>query len=251
MQPRNQDGNEPVHDSALGVISLAESATRQITEMIRAGTWKEGDRLPPERELAVTLNLSRGALREALRTLETLGLVKARAGSGRYVCVSGFDDFSTGLSTWMSLQAVSDVIAVRRVLEPAAIEAIPSTRIQATAAECETAFAKMAAAFNRRSYDAATRYHTQFHMCLTQHAPTRLHRLLLVSMIRTGEITQREIFRTPEAGRFSVSTHQGILDPLLQGDVVETARRDAEHLTPAFVYPYETVANQTAQVAEP
>jgi GntR family transcriptional repressor for pyruvate dehydrogenase complex len=239
-----------MEDSGLGIISLAESATRQITEMIRNGTFKEGDRLPPERELAVTLNLSRGALREALRTLETLGLVKARAGSGRYVCVSGFDDFSTGLSTWMSLQGVSDVIAVRRVLEPAAIEAIPSTRIEATARECGAIFGKMTTAFNRRSYDAATRYHTQFHMCLTQHAPTRLHRLLLVSMIRTGEITQREIFRTPEAGRFSIATHKAILDPLLQGNVVEAARRDAEHLTPAFVYPYEAVAEQPVEVVD-
>lgn len=226
-------------EPTLGVISLAESATRRISEMIRTGVWKEGERLPPERELAGTLDLSRGALREALRTLETLGLVKSRASSGWYVCIAGFNDLSSGLSTWMNLQAVSDVIAVRRVLEPSAIEAIPATQIDSLAEQVEAAFKKMKASFNRRSLVTATRHHTDFHLALTQYAPSRLHRVLLVSMIRTGETTQLEIFRTEEAARHSIDMHYGILEALIQGDTSEAARRDANHLTPAFVFPSE------------
>lgn len=226
-------------DSTLGVISLAESATRRISEMIRSGVWKEGERLPPERELAGMLGLSRGALREALRTLETLGLVKSRASSGWYVCIAGFNDLSSGLSTWMNLQAMSDVIAVRRVLEPSAIEAIPATEIYSLANQVEAAFRKMKASFNRRSLVAATRHHTDFHLALTQYAPCRLHRVLLVSMIRTGETTQLEIFRTEEAARHSIGMHYGILEALIEGDTSEAARRDASHLTPAFVFPFE------------
>lgn len=238
MEGKPQKGLEQAERPGMGAISLAESATRQITEMIGNGTLKEGERLPPERELAVTLNLSRGVLREALRTLETLGLVKARVGSGRYVSVSGFDDYSSGLSIWMNLQAVSDVIEVRRYLEPPAIEAIPATRVEATANECATALAKMNAAFTKRSYEAATRHHTRFHLALIQYAPSRLHRLLLVSMIRTAETAQLEIFRTPEAGRHSLAKHDAILEALQSGDIAETARREVGHLTLAFTYPF-------------
>jgi GntR family transcriptional repressor for pyruvate dehydrogenase complex len=225
----------------MAAISLVESAARQISEMIRSGQLVEGQRLPPERELAVTLNVSRGALREALRTLEAVGVLKARLGSGRFVSLSSSDGFSSGLSTWMHLQPVGDVIDVRRILEPAAIRAIPATRVTATVAECARELSKMKAAYNRGAHQTATRYHTQFHLSLIQYAPSRLHRLLLASMIKTAETAQLEIFRTREAGRHSIAQHEGIFTALEEGDVEETARRVVDHLTPAFIYPFEEV----------
>lgn len=220
----------------IGTVSLAESAARRISEMIRRGELQEGQQLSPERELAETLNISRGALREGLRMLETVGLLKARVGSGRYVSVSGSDDLSTGVDIWMQVQAVNDVIAVRRLLEPAAIHAIPATQLIAIAQECAAIMTKMRAAFKKGQHEVALQHHTQFHLALIQHAPTRLHRSLLISMFRASETAQLEIFRTREAGRASIEIHIGILDALKEGNVEETARRDAEHLTPAFAY---------------
>ncbi len=49
---------------------------------IMADEWSAGDRLPPERELAESLGVSRPTLREALRKLEQMGLVTSRQGSG-------------------------------------------------------------------------------------------------------------------------------------------------------------------------
>ena len=60
-------------------------------------------------------------------------------------------------------------------------------------------------------------------------------------MIKTAETAQLEIFRTREAARHSVAQHQGIFAALDQGDVETTARRVVDHLTPAFVYPFEEV----------
>ena len=225
-------------------LTLAESAARQISEMIRLGELREGQRLPPERELAKTLNLSRGALREGLRTLEAVGMLKVRVGSGRFVSVSGSDDFSSGLSMWMSMQAIGDVIAVRRLLEPDAIHAIPATQLVATAQECAEIFAKMCTAFNKGQYEAATRHHSQFHLALIQYAGARIHRTLLINMVHTTETAQLEIFRTPRAGRLSIDIHAGISEALKEGDVEETAKRDADHLTSAFVYSSEDSDSQ-------
>jgi GntR family transcriptional regulator, transcriptional repressor for pyruvate dehydrogenase complex len=53
----------------------------QILALIRSGELSEGDRLPAERELAGTMGVSRVTVRDALRVLEVMGLVKIKVGS--------------------------------------------------------------------------------------------------------------------------------------------------------------------------
>ena len=61
----------------------------QVSELlireIKAGHWREGERLPVEAELAVELNVAVGTLRKALTLLESDGLLERRQGSGTYV----------------------------------------------------------------------------------------------------------------------------------------------------------------------
>jgi GntR family transcriptional repressor for pyruvate dehydrogenase complex len=62
--------------------SIADDITAQIIRQILQGAIKPGERLPPERELAVTFNTNRNTLREAIRNLQTMHLVDARQGDG-------------------------------------------------------------------------------------------------------------------------------------------------------------------------
>ena len=62
-----------------------EDIVQFLTSEIEAGRLSPGDRLKPERELAVELNVSRGSLREALKALEMLDVVELRHGLGVYV----------------------------------------------------------------------------------------------------------------------------------------------------------------------
>lgn len=64
--------------------SLAEAAADRIREEILRGTWQQGDRLV-ETRLAEQLGVSRGPLREALRTLSTEGLVAVTPRRGTFV----------------------------------------------------------------------------------------------------------------------------------------------------------------------
>jgi DNA-binding FadR family transcriptional regulator len=57
----------------------------QIRTLVRAGEFQAGSRLPPERDLARQLGVSRPSVREALIALEVEGLVEVRIGSGIYV----------------------------------------------------------------------------------------------------------------------------------------------------------------------
>jgi GntR family transcriptional regulator, transcriptional repressor for pyruvate dehydrogenase complex len=59
-----------------------EQVVDQIEEQILSGSLKVGDRLPGERDLAAKLEVSRAAVREAIRTLEAQGVVRSGVGSG-------------------------------------------------------------------------------------------------------------------------------------------------------------------------
>lgn len=56
-----------------------------IEERIRSGNWKVHDKLPPERQLAESLGVSRNTLRTALQALQGRGILGSRRGSGTYV----------------------------------------------------------------------------------------------------------------------------------------------------------------------
>lgn len=64
---------------------IYEQVIEQIKEMIRNGTLKKGDKLPSERELTVELGVSRSSIREALRSLEIIGLLESRQGEGNFI----------------------------------------------------------------------------------------------------------------------------------------------------------------------
>lgn len=66
-------------------IRLYKKVVRQLIDELHAGKYAVGDRLPAERELAITHGVSRPAIREAILALEVGGLVEVRIGSGAYV----------------------------------------------------------------------------------------------------------------------------------------------------------------------
>ncbi len=63
-------------------IRLYESIVKQIQHLISEGELKPGQKLPPERELAEDLNVSRTSIREALRALEMMGYLESKVGVG-------------------------------------------------------------------------------------------------------------------------------------------------------------------------
>ena len=101
-------------------MAVTDEAIEKIKAMIVSGELSPGDRLPPEKELAERLGLSRNSMREAVKALEVIRVLDVRRGDGTYV---------TSLEPHLLLEAISFVVdmhdddsllelfAVRRMLE--------------------------------------------------------------------------------------------------------------------------------------
>jgi DNA-binding FadR family transcriptional regulator len=70
---------------AIDTPKLYQRVADQIVNLILKGHWREGERLPAEREMAKQLGVSRPTVREAVIALELLGLVEVKTGAGIYV----------------------------------------------------------------------------------------------------------------------------------------------------------------------
>ena len=64
---------------------VSQGIVDQLVSLIRSGNFTPGDQLPGERQMAQKLGVSRNSVREALRTLETVGLIEIKPGKGTFV----------------------------------------------------------------------------------------------------------------------------------------------------------------------
>lgn len=84
--------------------SVAELVAHRLLEMVKAGILKSGDQLPPERELAVSLNVSRPSVREAIRGLSILGVIRTRQGGGAYISELDAESLLGPIQFFLSLE---------------------------------------------------------------------------------------------------------------------------------------------------
>ena len=76
-----------IRDATVGTDppAAAKSVVAYIRQLIEGGNLKAGDKIPPERELAELIGVSRPSVRVGLRSLATVGVVESRRGSGTFV----------------------------------------------------------------------------------------------------------------------------------------------------------------------
>src|SRR5438552_3966331 len=102
---------------------LYQGIVQQIEGLLERGELKPGDQLPPERQLAEQFQVSRASVREALRSLELLGIVETHAGGGTFVRHAQPDDLARPLHSLIARgHTLTDVIDVRGLIEPAVAE---------------------------------------------------------------------------------------------------------------------------------
>ena len=211
---------------AIQTSRLYEQIVKQIEDSILKGALKPGDQLPAERELALQFEVSRTAVREAMKALREKGLVEAFSGRGTFVTNGTSQTIRHSLDLMLKtgqLDRSPHLAEVREILEPE-IAARAATRAQDQhLASMREAVAVMDQAL--RDPDAYIEADLDFHLSLAEAADNPLILSLIDSIVDLLREQRLRIFYVhggPERGQFH---HKRILQAVEQRD--PEASRDA------------------------
>jgi GntR family transcriptional regulator, transcriptional repressor for pyruvate dehydrogenase complex len=203
---------------------------RQIKALISDGHLKSGDRLPPERDLAERFRVSRTSVREALRALETTGLIEIRAGEGAFVREVSVESLIEPLALVILTQreAIAELYEARRLLEPpiaalAARRAAPDEVAEMTRILDEQA-REVSAGRTGLAQDAA--FHTAIVHSTHNRAITRIVAALMDLLTQSRE----ESLQTPGRPERSHQDHRRILAAIEARDEERARQAMLAHL---------------------
>jgi GntR family transcriptional repressor for pyruvate dehydrogenase complex len=212
-------GIEPIKSTR-----IYEAIVRQVKAMIAEGRLKSGDQLPPERDLAEKFVVSRTSVREALRALESLGLIEIRPGEGTFVREVSVEALIEPLALVMLSQreAIGELFEARRLLEPsiaafAARRATPQDIDEMTRILEEQA-KEVAAGRTGLAQDA------DFHSAIAAAAHNRAISRLVHGIMDLLTQSREESLSTPGRPTRSHQSHRRILAAIAAHDE-ETARQ--------------------------
>ena len=215
---------------------LYQKVAEQIGDLIRQGTWREGDRLPPERDLAAHLRVSRPVVREAMVALELAGFVEVRTGAGTYVRNPGPDAYVKVAGEGEAGPSPFELIAARRVIEGETTALAADNPAPDLVSGLEAAMAKMDHDIRQGTQSASNEDDGdwQFHVRIAA-ATGNATLEAIVSQLWLG--MRRPLFRAlsdrvrlPQNARRALSEHRRITDRIVARDPAGARTAMHEHL---------------------
>jgi GntR family transcriptional repressor for pyruvate dehydrogenase complex len=211
---------------------LYQRIAESIADLIDAGEFAPGDRLPAERDLARKLGVSRASLREALSALELDGYVEIRVGSGVYVRPRRSGRKRAALKGRVDEVSPFDTLRARRLIEAetAALAARHASAEQVKA--IEAAFARLAA--DMRAEKARSEGDRLFHVRIAEAAGNTalaaIVRDLWAAWHQPLNARLESLFVTMQRRRDNIGEHRRILDAIRTRDPAAARAAMRSHL---------------------
>lgn len=206
---------------------LYEQLVERLLGLVRELQLVPGDRFPPERELAASLDVSRATVRQALVALEVQGVVEVRHGDGTILRAAPPDD--AVLDAFRAhARRLPDVIDARMALEVRIAELAALRRTDEDLAEIDAALAFMEEQIQRGERGLEGDEH--FHAAVTRAA----HSALLADLMKAiaAPISESRVQSLSQQGRppRSLRSHRQIAEAIRAGNARGAIRRMRAHI---------------------
>ena len=215
---------------AIKKTRIHEEVFSQIHQLIREGRFKARDQLPSERELAETFKVSRTSVREALRALETRGLIVSRTGMGNFVADLPVDSLVGPLAKMLidEKEALADVFEMRKLIEPH-IAALAAERATETdIAQLKRIVAKQTEAVSRG--ETGVDADAELHLCISRATQNQALQKLVSGLMEMLSRSREESLQTTERRNASIETHRKIVGAIEKHDLIEARNEMLRHI---------------------
>ena len=215
---------------AIKKTRIHEEVFSQIHELIREGRFKAGDQLPSERELAETFKVIRTSVREALRALESQGLVVSRTGTGNFVADLPVESLIGPLARLLidEKKALADVFEMRKLIEPhiAALAAERATRNDI--AQLKRIIAKQSAAVSRG--ETGVEADAELHFSIGRATRNQALQKLVSGLMEMLSRSREESLQTDERRESSIDAHRRIIAAIEKHDKARARGEMLRHI---------------------
>jgi GntR family transcriptional regulator, transcriptional repressor for pyruvate dehydrogenase complex len=222
--------------AALGALPTGtpvSEVARRLMDLFTSGDIESGTRLPPERQLALTLGVGRSAVREALAALEILGIVDVRPGSGTYLRGTASDLLPQTLRWGLLIgrRSTDDLLDVRAGLEIYAARLAAGRADAADVARLSESLSAMDAA--GADLAAFARADGAFHDALARAAGNDALVDLLHVVRSLLQVYADRAVHDADAARLAVAEHGEVFGAVERGDEDAAASAMATHMATA------------------
>jgi DNA-binding FadR family transcriptional regulator len=204
----------------------------QIRNLIRAGEFCAGSRLPPERDLARQLGVSRPSVREALIALEVEGLVDVRIGSGIYVLAPG----PNGTDEVQAASGPFELLRARSVIEGecAALAARSAKKADIEAMEDALELMQHEMSGDKQTLHADRLFHLRIAEATGNGALVQVVKMLWAE--RTGPLYKHleHHYRSPQLRLVAMAEHLAVVKAIAARDPAAARTAMQRHLNQAY-----------------
>lgn len=216
--------------SALSPVTrmpLYERLVEQLRAYIVEAGLSVGERLPPERELAERLGVSRASVRQAIVALEVQGIVEVRHGEGAFLRRANPD--AIPMTELMELKRrLPDILDAREAIEVKLAALAAQRRDSDDIAACSAALAKM----EKEIVDGELGEigDREFHQSVVRAARSQLLARMYDVLVEDIATSRHESLSQVDRPRASLDQHRQIFDAIKDGDAAAAAEAMREHL---------------------
>ena len=215
---------------AIKKTRIHEEVFSQIHQLIREGRFKARDQLPSERELAETFKVSRTSVREALRALESRGLIVSRTGMGNFVADLPVDSLIGPLAKMLidEKEALADVFEMRKLIEPHIAALAAERATDRDIAQLKRIVAKQIEAVS--SGETGVDADAELHLCISRATQNQALQKLVSGLMEMLSRSREESLQTTERRNASIETHRKIVSAIEKHDLIEARNEMLRHI---------------------
>ena len=210
---------------------LYQKVVKQVQDIIRDGLLRPGDMLPPERELAERLQVSRGSLREAILALESMGLVEPRHGEGTIVRDLSAAPLVNQLSVMLVQKRalVGELLEFRLMVEPTLAARAAANATEEEIVHLEEILSRQKAKVDRG--ELAIEEDSKFHYAIAQAARNSVVLKVLdvfMDYLRESRELSLQVEGRPQR---SLNSHRRILNAIARKNPAAAEKAMRRHIT--------------------